>query len=66
MLDHIPLQLDREGIKERADGETGGWVAAIIRGGVIILNISVKGGRLFKGGDKTRDAYYSRKYGTLM
>ena len=35
MLDQIQLQLDREGIKEREDGERGG-------GG---------GGRLFKGGD---------------
>ena len=29
----------------------------------IILNISVKGGRLFKGGDYSRGGYYSRKYG---
>ena len=48
LLDQIQLQLDREGIKEREDGERGG------RGGdysreAIILNISIKGGRLFEG-----------------
>ena len=37
LLDQIQLQLDREGIKEREDGESGGG-----GGG---------GGRLFKGGD---------------
>ena len=47
LLDQIQLQLDREGIKEREDGERGG-------GGdysreAIILNISIKGGRLFEG-----------------
>ena len=31
----------------------------------IILNISVKGGRLFEGDDQSRDGYYSRKYGIL-
>ena len=29
----------------------------------IILNISVKEGRLFEGSDLSRDGYYSRKYG---
>ena len=33
---------------------------------VIILNVSIKGGRLFEGGDYSRDGYYSRKYGTLI
>ena len=52
LVDQIPLQLDREGIKEREDGEGG----AIIRGR-----------RLFqifpsKGGNYSRDGYYSRKY----
>ena len=27
----------------------------------IILNISIRGGRLFEGGDKSIDGYYSRK-----
>ena len=31
-------------------------------GKTIILNISIKGGQLFKGGDQSRDGYYSRKY----
>ena len=44
LLDHIALQLDREKIKGREDGEKSGWEA-------IILNISVKEGRLFEGGD---------------
>ena len=96
MLDHTALQLDREGIKEREDGErgseAGGGGKTIIRGRrlfyifpskggdysgeAIILNISFKGGRLFKGGDYfkyflqrgaiirgrrlNKDAYYSR------
>ena len=30
----------------------------------IIFNISTKRGRLFEGGDLSRDGYYSRKYGT--
>ena len=45
-LTQIPLQLDREGIKEREDGERGG-------GGdysreTIMLNISIKGRRLIE------------------
>lgn len=28
--------------------------------------ISVKGGRLFEGGDKSRNCYYSRKYGISL
>ena len=43
LLDQIPLQLDREGIKETEDGEIG------VGGGGIILNITIKGGRLFEG-----------------
>ena len=30
-------------------------------GEAIILNISIKGGQLFKGGDLSRDGYYSKK-----
>ena len=45
-LDQIQLQLDREGIKEREDGERGG--GDYLRE-AIILNISIKGGRLFEG-----------------
>ena len=64
LLDQIPLQLDRKGIKESEDGMRGG------EGGdysweVIILDVSIKGGRLFEGGNYSRDGYYSRKYGTL-
>ena len=52
LLDQIQLQIDREGIKEREDGERGGGVEG--GGGdysreAIILNISIKGGRLFEG-----------------
>ena len=47
MLDQIPLQLDREGIKETEDGEIG-------VGGGIILNITIKGGRLFRASDISR------------
>ena len=59
LLDQIQLQIDREGIKEREDGERGGGVegGGGGRGGgggdysreAIILNISIKGGRLFEG-----------------
>ena len=31
----------------------------------IILNTFSEGGRLFEGGDKSRDGYYSMKYGNL-
>ena len=40
----IRQQLDWEGIKEREDCERGGEKA-------IILSTSIKGGRLFEGGD---------------
>ena len=79
MLDHTALQLDREGIKEREDGERGseaGGGGDVYSREAIILNISFKGGRLFKGGDYfkyflqrraiirgrrlNKDAYYSR------
>ena len=54
LLDQIPLQLYKEGTKEREDDERGG-----VGGGggdyysreATILNISIKGGRLFEGGD---------------
>ena len=46
MLDQVPLQLDREGIKEREDGERG--VGAYSRE-AIISNISTKEGRLIEG-----------------
>ena len=36
LLDQIPLELDREGKKEREDGERGGVDGAIIRGTAII------------------------------
>ena len=48
-MDQIPLQVDREGIKEREDCEGG--VGGDYSREVIILNISIKEGRLFKGGD---------------
>ena len=44
-MGQIPLQLDREGIKEREDGERGGDYSKE----AIISNISIKGGRLFEG-----------------
>ena len=51
MLDQIPLHLDREGIKEREDGERGGvggrGVGNYSRE-VIISDISIKGRRLLK------------------
>ena len=50
-MDQIPLSLDREGIKEREDGQSGG-------GGRLFQNISIKGG----GGDYSRDGYHSGKY----
>ena len=41
MLDLIRHQLDKEGMKEREDGERGGEKA-------IILNISIKGGAIIR------------------
>ena len=49
LLDQIQLQLDREGIKEREDGERGGGGGGDYSREAIILNISIKGGRLFEG-----------------
>ena len=46
MLDQIPLQLDRKGIKESEDGERGGEGGDYLRE-VIILNIAIKGGQLY-------------------
>ena len=56
MLDPIPLQLDMGGIKEREDGQRRGGGGGGGGGGdysreAIILNISIKGGRLLEGGD---------------
>ena len=64
MLDQIPLKLDREGIKEREDDEKGSGGGYDYTREAIIFNISTKRGRLFEGGDLSRDGYYSRKYGT--
>jgi len=50
LLDQIPLQLDREVIKERENGQKDGGRGDYSRK-AIILNISIKGGRLFEGGD---------------
>ena len=49
LLDQIQLQLDREGIKEREDGERGGGGGGDYSREATILNISIKGGRLFEG-----------------
>ena len=60
LLDQIQLQLDREGIKEREDGERGGGGGRLFEYSreAIILNISIKGVRLFEGGHPSRDSYY--------
>ena len=50
LLNLIALQLDKEGIKGREDDERGG------------VSIFVKGGRLFEGGNYSRDGNYSKKY----
>ena len=52
MLDQIPLQLDSMVIKERENGEKdvgGGGVDYSSK--AIILNISIRGVRLWVGGD---------------
>ena len=51
LLDQIPLQLDREGIKEREDGERGG-AGTIIRGRRLFQIFLSKEG----GGDYSREA----------
>ena len=51
MLDQIPLQLDREGIKEREDGERGG-AGTIIRGRRLFQIFLSKE----RGGDYSREA----------
>ena len=48
MLDQIPLHLDMEGIKEKKDGERGLGGGGDYSREVIILNISIKGGRLLR------------------
>ena len=53
LLDQISLQLDREVIKERENGEKdgGGGGRGDYSREAIILNISIKGGRLFQAGN---------------
>ena len=64
MLDQSLLQLDREGVKEREDGERGGEGGKERGGGggggggggdysreSIFKNIFIKGGQLFEEGD---------------
>ena len=48
-LTQIPLQLDREGIKEREDGERGEGGGGDYSRETIMLNISIKGRRLIEG-----------------
>ena len=60
LLDHIALQLDKEGIKGREDGETSGGGRLFEEGDY--FNIFIKGGRLFVEGDQSMDGYRSRKY----
>ena len=57
LLDQIPLQLDREGIKESEDGMRSGEGGDYPRE-AIILDISIKGARLFEGGDYSKEGYY--------
>ena len=58
MLNLIALQLDREGIKGREDGERGRGEAIIRRRRLFYVFPS-------EGGDNSMDGYYSRKYSTL-
>ena len=51
LLDQIPLQLDKEGIKKRKDDERGGGGGDYYSREATILSISIKGERLFEGGD---------------
>ena len=51
LLDQIPLQLYKEGTKEREDEERGGGGGDYYSREATILSISIKGGRLFEGGD---------------
>ena len=57
--------VDREGIKEREDGERG-WGVSDYSREAIIFDISIKKGQLFEGGNWSRDGYYSRKYGNSI
>ena len=51
-----------EGTKESEDGERGwGW-GRLFEGSDYFKYFRLKG-RLFEGGDLSRDGYYSRKYG---
>ena len=49
LLDHIALELDKEGMKGREDGERG-------KRGMV-------GGQLLEWGDLSSDVFYSRKHG---
>ena len=51
LLDQIPLQLDREGMKEREDSERGGGGGTIIRGRRLFQIFLSK-----EGGDYSREA----------
>ena len=66
MLDQIPLQLDRKGIKESEDGMRGGEGGDYSRE-VIIVNISIKGVKIYYSREAITwgTAIYSRKYNTL-
>ena len=55
LLDQIPLQFDRDRIKEN---EMARGLAGYYSKEAIILNISIKGGRLFEGGDLPRHGYF--------
>ena len=55
-----PLQRDREGIKEREDGEKDREGGCAIIPGRLLFSIFPS-----KGNDYSRGGYYSRKYGVL-
>ena len=55
-MDQIPLQLDKDGIKEREDGEKEGGGGALFEGSDYFKYFHQK------GGDYSTDGNYSRKY----
>ena len=68
-MDQIPLQLDREGIKEREDleiGVLGGGGEQLFEEGDFFKYFhqrgAAEGGQIFEGGDESRDACYLTKY----
>ena len=64
MLDQAPLQLDREGIKEREDGERGGG-GRLLEGGDYFKHFGLRR-RLFEGRLLFEDCFVSESWLSMI